>query len=131
VIKSFIGIFLAFYLLAGSMVLPLGDFSLINDLPGMYHAYTEVSAEKPDVIDFIGDYLLSGKELLGHNKHDASPKADGSTQFQHQAISLLYYNAIGIMIENNPDAFTIEPTIRESRFYPINYQSKSLRPPIA
>jgi len=123
--------FLAFYLLAGSMLLPLGDFSLINDLPVMYHSYTEVTAETPDVIDFIGDYLLSGKELLGHNKHDASPKADGSTQFQHQAISLLYYNGNGLRIENNAEAFIIKPTTKESTFIPVNYQSKSFRPPIA
>ena len=130
-IKSFLGIFLAFYLLAGSMVLPLGDFSLINDLPGMYHSYTQVTAETPDVIDFIGDYLLSGKELLGHNKHDAHPKADGSTQFQHQAISLLYYSGANYKLENIATIFTLEPTSKESIFIPVNYQSKSLRPPIA
>ena len=122
--------FLAFYLLAGSMVLPLGDFSLINDLPVMYHSYTEITAETPDVIDFIGDYLLSGKELLGHNKHDAVPKTDGTTQFQHQAISLLYHTGNGIRMENNSEAFTIELINRESVFTASNYQRKSFRPPI-
>jgi hypothetical protein len=122
--------FLALYLLAGSMVLPLGDFSLINDLPDMYHSYSEVAAETPDAIDFIGDYILSGKDLFGHNKHDAPPKTNGSLQFQHQAISILYYNANSYDIENIALVFTMEPTIKESMFIIANYQNKSFRPPI-
>ena len=54
-------------------MLPLGDFSLMKDIPGMYLEYQKV-ANHEDAFDFIGDYLLHGKELLGHNKHNKGSK---------------------------------------------------------
>ncbi|WP_139113124.1 hypothetical protein [Mucilaginibacter sp. PPCGB 2223] len=79
---------LALYFLAGSMLLPLGDFSLIKDLPQMYRAYQKLApAQEQDVFDFIGDYLLNGKALLGHNKHDAPESPQSGIQFQHATVS--------------------------------------------
>jgi hypothetical protein len=61
----------------------LGDFSLLNDLPRMYRAYEKVaSPDEKGVIDFLGDYLLGGKDLLGHNKHDKTDKTN-TIQFRH------------------------------------------------
>jgi hypothetical protein len=80
---------LSAYLLAGSILLPLGDFSLLKDLPRMYRAYAAITSEKPNLVDFVGDYLLSGKMLLGHNKHDAQPRQSTDFQFHHQASPLL------------------------------------------
>jgi len=77
---------LACYFLLGSMLLPLGDFSLIRNLPQMYRAYQKLAnPQEQGVIDFVGDYLLNGKTLLGHNRHDAPESSQSGVQFQHAA----------------------------------------------
>lgn len=77
---------IACYFLLGSMLLPLGDFSLMKDLPQMYHTYTQLaSPEEQGILDFVGDYLLNGKALLGHNKHDAPETSKQNVQYQHVA----------------------------------------------
>ncbi len=68
------------------MLLPLGDFSLIKDLPQMYQAYQKLAPpQEQGIVDFVGDYLLNGKTLLGHNKHDAPENGKSNVQFQHTA----------------------------------------------
>ena len=77
---------LCIYFLAGNIIFPLGDFSLMSDLPAMYHSYEKlVSQDEKGVLDFIGDYLLGGKDILGHNKGDAPQNSGSGTQFQHTA----------------------------------------------
>lgn len=69
-------------LLFGSVALPLGDYSMIKELPRMYQAYEKVvSPDEKGILDFIGDYVLNGKDLLGHNQHDR-PSKSGALQFQ-------------------------------------------------
>lgn len=69
-------------LLLGSIVLPLGDYSMIKELPRIYQAYEKVvSPDEKGILDFIGDYVLNGKDLLGHNQHD-QPSKPGALQFQ-------------------------------------------------
>lgn len=87
--KKIICTFLAGLFLASSVMLPLGDFSLLRDIPRMYGNYTRItSAEERGIIDFIGDYLLHGKDLFGHNNHDKIAAKGGEVQFQHQASPL-------------------------------------------
>lgn len=78
--------FVACLLLAGSSILPLGDFALMRDIPAMYGNYEKATtSEELGVIDFIGDYLLHGKDIFGHNKNDKRPDGNNGVQFQHQA----------------------------------------------
>lgn len=79
-------VFLAFLFLTSSIILPMGDFYLMQDLPSMYQNYTHLTtAEDAGVIDFIGDYLLGGKEIFDHNKRDKVDPSAGGVNFQHQA----------------------------------------------
>ncbi len=81
-IKRSIAFWMIGQLLFGSLALPLGDFSLIKELPRMYQAYEKVvEPDEKGIFDFIGDYLLNGKDLLGHNQHD-QPSKPGALQFQ-------------------------------------------------
>ena len=121
---------LACLFLTGSTLLPLGDFSLLRDLPGMYKTYTTVVKEEPDVLDFIGDYLLHGKELFGHNKQDASPHNESGLQFQHQASSLnvLVYR-LGFEPHHLPTVLKTYPLKREN-IHTSDYQNELFRPPL-
>lgn len=82
-IRRLIAFLMTAQLLFGSIALPLGDFSLLKQLPAMYRAYEKVAdPNEKGVLDFVGDYLLNGKELLGHNQHDQPARAC-DLQFQH------------------------------------------------
>ena len=86
-IKRCISFGLACFILTGSAVFPLGDFSLTRDLPGMYSNYSKIATPgELGVIDFIGDYLLHGKEIFGHNAHDKPQRGTNNVQFQHQPV---------------------------------------------
>jgi hypothetical protein len=93
--KRLIVLCLACYFLVGGMVLPLGDFSLMRDIPLMYRNYQKiVTDDDAGIIDFIGDYLLHGKEILDHNAHDKQQSGANSVQFQHSGnplLVVLYY----------------------------------------
>lgn len=122
---------LACFFLAASTLLPLSDFSLMKELPRMYRSYCNLKAGgEPDVIDFTGDYLLGGKDLLGHNKHDAPVKDDGSLQFQHQASAFL------IVLLQAKTAYVLlpetvaTPAIIYPPVFTSEYQNTLFRPPL-
>lgn len=127
-IRYTITLLLGFYFLAGSIILPLGDFSLMSDLPDMYHSYCKITAEKPDIFDFIGDYIWGGKDLLGHNKHDAS--TSGTLQFQHQATQTLFFNHYFNLIPHKQELLIAKYNIHSIAFRESDFYKETLRPPI-
>src|SRR5437016_4696128 len=131
-VKRVISIFLACLFLAGSALLPLSDFSLLQDIPGMYHNYAHITTkEEFGVIDFIGDYLLHGKEIFGHNGHDKQQDGNNSVQFQHQA------NPLNVVFLYRPLALAAIPechnkyTVPKESCCTSDYQKKLFRPPLA
>ncbi|SEO65024.1 hypothetical protein SAMN05192574_110126 [Mucilaginibacter gossypiicola] len=128
---SITGILLACYFLAGSMIFPLSDFSLMRDLPAMYRSYCEVRTGKPDVCDFVGDYLLHGKELFGNNPHDAKPRNENALQFQHQpTLSIFFFQHTVQLLGDTEQQLTSEPAYR-TRYHTSEYRDQHFRPPIA
>jgi len=118
-------------LLVGSTIFPLCDFSLMQDLPRMYHAYERVvSPDEKGVLDFVGDYLLGGKTLFDHNQHDQPEKGD-FMQFPHAAI----FVALAHCHRIEPTA----PVVTQIAASPIvhqpgnvsQYSSSLFRPPLA
>lgn len=127
-----IGSFLAGFFLFASMVFPLGDFSLMRDIPAMYQNYTKVTSdEELGPIDFIGDYLLHGKDLFGHNEHDKVPAKGCDIQFQHQASppNVVFANVHQILFIA-PLSILTHPVFNLV-FYTSDYRNKLFRPPFA
>ncbi|MCR8561991.1 hypothetical protein KXD93_30330 [Mucilaginibacter sp. BJC16-A38] len=124
--------FLACLFLTGSLMLPLGDFSLLRDIPKMYQNYTKItSEEEAGVIDFVGDYLLYGKQIFGHNEHDKIPAKGNEVQFQHQASALnivFLHRTINLITASV--AVTTQP-VHTSVFYTGDYTNQLFRPPLA
>lgn len=130
-VKPVVTILLACFFLAGSTLLPLGDFSLMRDIPSMYRSYCRVRVGTPDPVDFIGDYLLGGKDLLGHNSHDAPGKSDSSLQFQHQAVfSLIVLFHSKLPVPLFPKALE-KPVVSHVLRLTTDYNSPLFRPPLA
>src|SRR5947209_4794664 len=85
-IQKFTAYILCCYFLSGSIILPLGDFALMKDLPQMYCAYKKLATpQEQGIIDFVGDYLMGGRILLGHNKNDNPETTKSNVQYQHTA----------------------------------------------
>ncbi|WP_448701147.1 hypothetical protein ACFGVR_03450 [Mucilaginibacter sp. AW1-3] len=123
---------LACYFLIGSTLFPLGDFSLMKDLPQMYRAYQKLAPkQEQDIVDFVGDYLLNGKALLGHNKHDAPESSQRSVQFQHAA-NFCSITALHVQLTQ---VIAIEQPVKHSQIdLPVNtsdFHPELFRPPLA
>lgn len=129
--KKALAYFISFYFLLGSIVLPLGDFLLIRDLPQMYRAYEKLAdPNERGVADFIGDYLLGGKAIFGHNKNDSPENGQSNVQFRHAAgfcsIVSVHSQTITTIVA---DAVITHPNV----FTPVNpseFHNELLRPPL-
>ncbi len=98
----------------------------------MYRNYTKITtAEEMGVIDFIGDYMLHGKEFFGHNAHDKTQNASNSVQFQHQAsplnVVLLLFHLYIIKVPEIKKAYAV--CIKS--IMPPGYHQELLRPPLS
>jgi len=123
---------LALYFLTGSMLLPLGDFSLMKDLPQMYKAYQKLAPRnEQDVFDFIGDYLLNGKAILGHNKHDAPESSQSGVQYQHTAS---FCSILVVHFQLSMVIFSEHLIVHKQTNLPLNtseFHPELFRPPLA
>jgi hypothetical protein len=130
--KKIICYFLAGFFLFGNVVFPLGDFSLMRDIPKMYENYTKVTSdEEVGAIDFIGDYLLHGKDLFGHNEHDKVPAKGCDIQFQHQANPPnMIFGQVYLALFIAPVAVSSHPAFH-AIFYSSDFRNKLFRPPLA
>lgn len=114
------------------MILPLGDFSLIRDIPNMYRNYVKITSdEELGIVDFIGDYLLHGKEIFGHNENDKPQSDSNAVQFQHQANSLNILLSHSIVTTFAISSFNEEPTLLMLVFQTSDYYNDFFRPPLA
>jgi hypothetical protein len=128
--KAMCIVFAAQFLLA-SLIFPLGDFALMSDIPQMYRNYAKVACkEELGIIDFIGDYLLGGRQLLGHNLHDKIPETGNNVQFQHRAMCLdVIFNPLPstiLMIY----VYSNSPKVYYSTFQTSGHIDKVFRPPL-
>lgn len=97
----------------------------------MYHAYEKIATpEDKGIIDFVGDYLLGGKSLLGHNKHDRPDKSN-AIQFQHiSAIAFIVH----LHCLDYGQLHGYETTAHNAAHLPgepTDYHPSLLRPPLA
>jgi hypothetical protein len=131
-VKRMITLWMACFFLMGSIFLPLGDFSLMRDIPAMYRNYSKIaSPDELGVLDFIGDYLLHGKEFLGHNGHDKTQTPSNNVQFRHQA------NPLSIIFQTIPINVLFEPELKKNYrpcskiTIPAEYPETIYRPPLS
>jgi hypothetical protein len=118
--------------LGSSVLLPLGDFALLRDIPQMYQNYTKItSIEEVGVIDFIGDYLMHGKDIFGHNEHDKVPAKGCDVQFQHQASPLnVFFSLSHVKVLIAPVVILTHQSFIPY-FITSDYRNELFRPPLA
>jgi len=130
--RGTISLFFASLFLACSTLLPLSDFSMIRELPKMYRNYSRITtSDEAGVIDFIGDYLLQGKELFGHNRQDKTPNGSNNVQFQQQANPLqAVFLQVCLSLTHSVD-YKKEHPVHNLAFPTSDYQNELFRPPLA
>lgn len=103
----------------------------MRDIPHMYHNYKKIATGKDaGIIDFIGDYLLHGKEILGDNVHDKPQTSANSVQFQHAANPLVVVMFLNILTGDNiPQPLQKQPVYFDAAD-PSDFQNTLFRPPL-
>lgn len=98
----------------------------------MYKAYQKLApAQEQGVFDFVGDYLLNGKGILGHNKHDVPESPRSGVQYQHAAsfcsIIAVHFQLQQVIISDHHISHRqINLPVNTSDFY-----AELFRPPLA
>ena len=129
-LRQSINLFLFAFYTFGSFCLPLGDFSLLGEIPQIYRHCKATEDKDMNPIDFITDHLLNIDGIF--DKHE-----NGDEQKPHIPLQSHHHQLTTISI-TNPFDFSI------NKFYPIeekpsinweesplsNYITKIFRPPI-
>ncbi len=125
-------IIVAIYFLSGSLLLPMGDFSTLCDLPKMYEHCKVTEDPDMDIPDFITEHLLDIDGLLGINEeHDENEKPHQPVQFHHQSIQINFVSKFeGVNIPLLPSSVTDKSVVRD-KVYHSDYLDSVFRPPIA
>jgi len=119
------------YYLLGSMILPIGDFSAIGDIPDMFRHCKDTEDKDLTAFDFLTDHLINIDGLFdGHDHHDQQkPHKPFHCQFQHHVFQIVQ--------KNKTHEFSIEQAfidnLNHSCFYNSNYSFQTItlifRPP--
>jgi hypothetical protein len=130
-VKRIVTLGIACLLLMGSVIFPLGDFSLARDLPEMYGNYLKVTTpDELSVVDFIGDYLLHGKDIFGHNRQDKPQTGTNAVQFQHQPVPLCIVLLPLRIPQQLTSLYLTEHPIISIHLHTSDFKNKLFRPPL-
>lgn len=128
--KKPIFIFLfAFYTL-GTVCLPLGDFSLLGELPEMYSHCKATEDKDMTPIDFITDHLLNIDGIFDKHVNGDEQKPHKSQLRLHRTQTIIsIINPFDFSI-NNSYSLKERTSIHSKKFILSVYITKIFRPPI-
>lgn len=89
--RAIIWMMLTYYTL-GQFVLPMGDFSVLPDLPAMYQHCKAWEHRDMNPIDFITDHLINMDGLFDAHDNGDEQKPHQPFPLHHSSIQLLYIN---------------------------------------
>ena len=129
VIKALNIFLLAFYLF-GTLCLPMGNFSVIQDLPQMYNHCKTTEDKDMTPFDFITDHLINIDCIFDKHNNGDEQKPHTPIQFHHLQIQTTF-------IVQQFDSLIKKPMLLISKLpicleicYFSDYISKIFRPPI-
>ena len=127
-IKIFIIILTAYYI-AGTLFLPLSDFSFIPNLSQMYLQCKETEDTNMDVLDFVKDHLINIDILFDNHENDHQ-KPHQPFQFKQVLSQPISYISFGYVIVNISAVVITKYIIIFNTNLPVNISSEILKPPI-
>jgi hypothetical protein len=129
-LKKTVNIFLLAFYSFGTFCLPLGDFSVLQDIPEMYRHCKATEDKDMTPLDFITDHLVNIDGLF--DKHDKGDEQKPHTpiQFRHSQIQTTFLvNQFEFSVSKPMPSKNKLPVYSEV-FYFSGYISKIFRPPI-
>ena len=130
--KKIISILILTYYSLGILLLPMGDFSVLKDLPKMYE-HCKVNEDKDMTpLDFVTDHLLNIDGLFDKHDNGDGQKPHSPTHLHHQSHIVAFQSFISFVFENKISHYsesTLLP-IYSTNFIKSDYISKIFRPPI-
>lgn len=128
--KKAIYLFLFAFYSFGTLCLPLGDFTVLQDLPQMYRNCKTTEDKNMTPIDFITDHLINIDCIF--DKHD-----NGDEQKPHTPFQFHHSQTQTTFVAPQFDFFTSKPIPSKNKlpiyteiFYHSDYIFKIFRPPI-
>jgi hypothetical protein len=129
-LKKAVNIFLLAFYSFGTFCLPLGDFSVLQDIPEMYHHCKTTEDKDMAPLDFITDHLVNIDGLFDKHENGDEQKPHIPNQTQHHGqilVTFITYFAFSI---TQFQPIEVKPSIPSVNFLPSGYISKFFRPPI-
>ena len=131
--KSAFKIFILFYYSLGTLFLPLGDFSTLQDIPKMYQSCKEHEHHHMIPIDFITDYLINIDGLFDIYYNDYQQKPHKDFHFTHRHSITIYFQEFRNFEFKKPNFFVKNATTNSNYkklIYIFNINHFIFRPPI-
>ncbi len=116
--------------------MPMGDFSVIAELPGMYKCCKATEDKDLNVLEFFTEHVSGMGQLLEGIEHDeeqdeANDKPHIPVQFHFQQMQLVCIASDVKTSATYPVHQLIIPIPVEEKMYRADYISNIFRPPIA
>ena len=128
--KKVVNIFLLAFYSFGTFCLPMGDFSMLQDIPEMYRHCKATEDKDMTAIDFVTDHLLNIDGIFDKHEQGDEQKPHQPNPSQHQGqttFSFVSFFSFSITNFHKVEAKPIIPTVF---FLPSDYITKIFRPPI-
>jgi hypothetical protein len=129
-LKKAVYIFLFAFYTFGTLCLPLGDFSLLGEIPEMYSHCKATEDNDMTPIDFITDHLLNIDGIFDKHNHGDEQKPHKPIQSHHPIqTTISFINYVDFSI-NKFYCFEEKPSIHSMELILSDYITKIFRPPI-
>lgn len=131
--KNAFKIVIFLYYSLGTLFLPMGDFSTLQDIPKMYNSCKEHEHQDMTPLDFITDHLINIDGIFDEHINGDAQKPHKHFHFKHSNALLLFMHEIKTF-EFKPSTIKIESEIVISNYkksiYSFNHSFSIFRPPI-
>ncbi len=128
-------ILLAFYAF-GTFLLPMGDFSLLKELPQMYQHCKATEDKDLSIFEFLTEHVSGIGQMMEATEHETDQEEDGDKphspdQFHFkQQTAFYYYQEVKKSPPIKPTSLVKTKTELKDQVYISDYISKIFRPPI-
>ena len=128
--KKIVYLFLLVFYSLGTICLPLGDFSVLADLPQMYKHCKSVEDKDMTPIEFVTDHLLNVDGMFDCHASGDAQKPHQPLQHNHPTQTVCSFIATYNITYTEIIERKIEPTLYKIDFTLSDYTVTIFRPPI-
>jgi hypothetical protein len=128
-VKRILTLFLASYYVFGTFCLPLGDFSVLQDVPAMYRYCKSTEQPGMNLMGFVTGHLLNIDGVFDHRDHHNTQKPHPPLPKHHP-----HSKVVGLVAFFYPSGFKFNTGLKQNPTFSIeiylsDYLSDIFHPP--